>query len=109
MNQTNQTRPREYSVAVAPLAVSAVAPTHVYLACARRVIRVEGDNGDARLPVSVLYGDLAVVKKRRQRQFVSLVNVASTGSDTFDLLSIPVFRLVASTKPIFEPLGNLIS
>ncbi len=38
----------------------------------------------------------------------AFVTVASTGIDTFDLLSIPAFRLVRLYKANLEPLGNLI-
>ncbi len=114
MNQTNQTRPREYSVAVAHTsAASAVLPTHVYLFNVLDVTRAEGDNGDARLPVSAFmsFTDLAVVKYRRgDNSFPAPVNVASTGIDTFDLLSIlnPVRPLQSQSEPDRELFNFII-
>ncbi len=65
---------------------------HVYLFNVLDVIQVELIMALTRhLGVfGVLYGIWR--GKHRGDKFVSLVNVASTGIDTFDLLSIPVFR-----------------
>ncbi len=65
MNPDKSNKPHEYSVAVAHTCRCAVLPARVYSLILLDVIRVEGDNERARLPVSVTrrvpLQDLAVV------------------------------------------------
>ncbi len=81
--------------------------SHVYLFNVLDVIRVEGDNGDARLPavLGVLYGFSR--GKHRQRQLSPQVMATLV---LIILIFCPFLSFVSSGpyKAIFEPLGNLI-